>query len=128
MLINLIFILILNKFIESVIVLPIYTLPYDNYKNSKNKDNILKEVINSYYKSYFYTFIQLGHPLQTIPLLIKPQQNSFIITSINSIENCTSYKYIDTFNFSESFLIKNNFSFYNEKKSNSFILNKCDLS
>ena len=126
MLINLIFILILNKFIESVIVLPIYTLPYDNYKNSKNKDNILKEVIYSYYKSYFYTFIQLGHPLQTIPLLIKPQQNSFIITSINSIENCTSYKYIDTFNFSESFLIKNNFSFYNEKKSNSFILNKCD--
>ena len=62
MLINLIFILILNKFIESVIVLPIYTLPYDNYKNSKNKDNILKEVIYSYYKSYFYTFFQLGHP------------------------------------------------------------------
>ena len=126
MLLNLILILILNKFIQSIIALPIHTLSYENYKNSKNNENILGEAINSCYKSHFYTFIKIGNPLQTIPLLIKTERNSFIITSINSIENCTSYNYLDTFNISESFFIKNNFSFYNEKKSDTFILNKCD--
>ena len=87
---------------------------------------ILGEAINSCYKSHFYTFIKIGNPLQTIPLLIKTERNSFILTSINSIENCTSYNYLDTFNISESFFIKNNFSLYNEKKSDTFILNKCD--
>ena len=126
MLINLILILILNKFIQSIIVLPIYILPYENYKTSKNNVNILGETINSFYKSYFYTFLYIGNPYQTIPILIKTERNSFIITSINSIENCNSYKYLDTFNFSESFFIKNNYSFYNEKKSDTYIINKCD--
>ena len=126
MLLNLILFLILNKNIKSVIVLPIFTLPNDNYKNSNNNNNIFEQTINSLYKSYFYTIIQLGHPLQTIPLLIKPEQNLFIITSINSIKNCTSYQYKDTFNLSNSFFINNNFTYYNEKKSDSFILNQCD--
>ena len=126
MLLNLILFLILNENIKSVIVLPIYTLPNDSYKNSHKNNNIFEQAINSLYKSYFYTIIQLGNLLQTIPLLIKPEQNLFIITSINSIKYCTSYQYKDTFNLSNSFFINNNFTYYNENKSDSFILNKCD--
>ena len=127
MFLNLILIIILNKYIKSVIVLPIYTLPIENYKNSNANKTIQEHTFNSLYKSSFYTIIQIGQPLQTIPLLIKQEPNLLIITSINSIKNCKSYQYIDTFNFSETFLASNNFSFYNENNSDSFILNKCNF-
>ena len=127
MFLNLIFILILNENILSEIVLPIYPLSQENYK-LYNNINITKqqETINSFQQSQFYTTIQVGHPFQTIPLLIKLEPNLLIISSINSKKNSSSYLYTDTFNFSDSFYIKNNFTFYDEKKSDTFILNKCD--
>ena len=82
--------------------------------------------MNSFYQSQFYTIIQIGHPPQKIPLLIKIEPNLLVITSINSNSSSTNYKYVDTFNFSQSFFKKNNFSYYDENKSNSFKLNKCD--
>ena len=109
MFLNLILIFILNKYIKSEIVLPIFTLPIENYKNSKDNKDILENAFNSFYKSSFYTIIQLGQPLQTIPLLIKQEPNLLILSSINSIENCISYQYRDTFNFSSNFFTKNNF-------------------
>ena len=127
MFLNLIFILILNENILSEIVLPIYPLFQENYK-LYNNINITKqqETINSFQQSQFYTTMQVGHPFQTIPLLIKLEPNLLIISSINSKKNSSSYLYTDTFNFSDSFYIKNNFDFYDEKKSDTFILNKCD--
>jgi hypothetical protein len=68
----------------------------------------------------------MGNPIQKVPLLLKPEFSSYIITSINSLENSTSYKYVTTFNLSKSFFSINNYTFYDEKKSNSFILNNCD--
>ena len=126
MLLNLIFILILNACFKSEIVLPIKTLPLENYKLFNNNKTNFEKIINPLYQTQFYTIIQMGQPLQTIPLLIKFEPNLLIITSINSIKNSSSYKYRDTFNFSESFFITNNFKYYDEKKSGTFILNKCD--
>ena len=123
---NLIIILILNEFLKSEIVLPIFTLPLDNYKNDNSNKTEQELMMNSFYQSQFYTVIQIGQPAQTIPLLIKIEPNLLIITSINSNSNSSNQQSLYTFNFSESFLEKNNFSFYDEKKSNSFILNKCD--
>ena len=128
MMLYILLIIILNKFITSVIVLPIYELPKENYKKDTKNLSYIEKSISSLYKSHFYTIIQLGNPLQKIPLILKPESNSFIINSFNSIPNSTIYNYMDTFNITESFYINNNFSFYNETKSNSFLLNKCDYS
>ena len=121
---NLIIILILNEFLKSEIVLPIFTLPLDNYKNDNSNKTEQELMMNSFYQSQFYTVIQIGQPAQTIPLLIKIEPNLLIITSINSNSNSSNQQSLYTFNFSESFLEKNNFSFYDEKKSNSFIFMK----
>ena len=128
MLLNILLTILLNKFTQSVIVLPIYLLPKENYKHNTKNLSIYEKTIDSLYKSHFYTLLELGDPIQKIPVLIKTELNSFIINSFNSIKNSSSYNYIDTFNISELFYINNNFSFYDEKKSKSFILNKCDYS
>ena len=123
---QIILILILLIFIPislSFIVLPIDTLPRENYKLSSD-NNPHNDYINSQYQSIFFTELEMGTPSQKIPLLLKTEVSSYIVTSINSIEGCTSYKYRDVYNFSESFF--NNYDFYNESKSKSFILNDCD--
>ena len=126
MLLNLIFIFILNAIINSEIVLPIKTLPLENLQEYNSNQTNFEKTINSFYPSQYFTFIQIGHPLQTIPLLIKLEPNLLIVTSINSIKNSPSYQSKYTFNFSETFFSKNDFSFYNEKNSDTFILNQCD--
>jgi hypothetical protein len=109
------------------IVLPLEKLPQENYKSSYDKEKEPhKTFINNQYQSIFFTYLEMGTPSQTVPLLLKTEVSSYIITSINSIKNSTSYKYRDTYNFTESFFNKNNHKFYNESKSNSFILNDCD--
>ena len=128
MLLNILLIILLNKFTQSVIVLPIYLLPKENYKHNTKNLSLYEKTIDLLYKSHFYTSIELGDPIQKIPVLIKTELNSFIINSFNSIKNSSSYNYIDTFNISELFYINNIFTFYDEKKSKSFILNKCDYS
>ena len=125
---NILLFIILNKFITSAIVLPIYELPKENYKHDTKNLSYIEKTIISLYKSYFYAIIQLGNPFHKIPLILKSELNSFIINNFNSLPNNSSYNYIDTFYITESFFINNNFKIYNEKKSNSFILNKCDYA
>ena len=111
------------------IVLQLEKLPPENYKSSYIYDSNKsphKSYINSQYQNIFFTHLEMGTPIQKIPLLLKTEVSSFIVTSINSIENSTSYKYRDTYDFTEFFFKKNNYNFYNESKSNSFILNNCD--
>ena len=117
--------LILKQLVLNYIVLPIKILPKENYR-SGYEINSPKDIINSDYLSTFFTELEMGDPEQKVPLLLKTEVSSYIITSINSIENVTSYKYVNTFNLSESFFNIDNYTFYDEKKSNSFILNNCD--
>ena len=117
--------LLLKKLVFNYIVLPIKNLPKENYRSSY-EINSPKDIINSEYLSTFFTELEMGEPPQKVPLLLKTEVSSYIITSINSIENCTSYKYVNTFNLSKSFFSIDNYTFYDEKKSNSFILNNCD--
>lgn len=117
--------LLLKKLVFNYIVLPIKLLPKENYR-SDYEINSPKGIINNEYLSTFFTELEMGDPAQKVPLLLKPEFSSFIITSINSIENSTSYKYVATFNLSKSFFSIDNYTFYDEKKSNSFILNNCD--
>ena len=117
--------LLLKKLVFNYIVLPIKILPKENYRSSY-EINSPKDIINNEYLSTFFTELEMGDPVQKVPLLLKPEVSSYIITSINSIENSTSYKYVNTFNLSKSFFSIDNYTFYNEKKSNSFILNNCD--
>ena len=117
--------IIIFKIIFCYIVLPIDTLPKENYRIQSGL-NYHEEIINNEYKQIFFTELEMGTPIQKVPLLIKTESSYYIITSINSIQNSTSYKYRDIFNFSESFLEKNKYDFYNETKSSSYILNNCD--
>ena len=117
--------LLLKKLVFNYIVLPIKILPKENYRSSY-EINSPKDIINNEYLSTFFTELQMGDPAQKVPLLLKPEVSSYIITSINSLENSTSYKYVTTFNLTKSFFSINNYTFYVEKKSNSFILNNCD--
>ena len=118
-------IILLIKILHLYIILPLDILPKENYK-LQYEINSPQYIINNEYKQLFFTELEMGTPIQKIPLLLQSESSSFIITSINSKENCTSYRYRDNFNFSESFFIENNYNFYNEKKSDSYILNNCD--
>ena len=125
MFIKIYLIIFIIKIFHSYIILPIDILPIENYKLQYDI-NSPKYIINNEYRQLFFTELEMANPTQKIPLLLKTEASYFIITSINSKENCTSYQYRDNFNFSESFLTKNNYTFYNEKKSDSYILNNCD--
>ena len=107
-----------------IIVLPLNILPNENYRLSY-EINSPQDIIKREYKSYFFTSLEMGTPIQNIPLILKTEASSFMVTSINSLES-SSYQYRDVFNFSESFFKNNKYDFFNESKSNSFILNKCD--
>ena len=111
------------KYFFCTIVLPIYSLPKENYKflydTNSPKDNIYNE-----YKKIFYTFLEIGSPSQKIPLLLNTESNSFGITSCFPKKNYTNKK-IYNFNITGEFLKKNNYDYFNENKSSSFILYDC---
>ena len=117
--------IVIIKIIYCFIVLPLDTLPRENYKDQYDI-NSPKYIINNEYKEIFFTELEIGTPIQKIPLILKTEASSFIVTSINSKENCTSYQYRDNFNFSQNFFKENNYEFFNENKSESYILNNCD--
>ena len=78
MLLNILLIILLNKFTQSVVVLPIYLFPKENYKHNTKNLSLFEKTIDLLYKSHFYTSIELGDPIQKIPVLIKTELNSFI--------------------------------------------------
>jgi hypothetical protein len=110
-------ILEINLF-QCYIVLPIETLPKENYMSEISDDglNTLEAHISSELKSPIFTRIEIGTPGKTIPLLLKPKSNDFLFTSINPLDNA-KIQYNKTFyDFSKDLAI-----FFDEKKSKSFI-------
>ena len=91
------------------------------YELNSPKDIISKEIISSY-----YTEIEIGTPLQKIPLIIKPKIADYVITSIHQMENPTK-DYTNNkcvYNLSLDFL--ENYSFFDEDKSDTYKLSKCE--
>ena len=110
-------ILEINLF-QCYIVLPIETLPKENYMSEISDDglNTLEAHISSELKSPILTRIEIGTPAKEIPLLVKPKTNDFLFTSINPLANA-KIQYNKTFyDFSKNFAI-----FFDEQKSQSFI-------
>ena len=111
--------------IRNYIVLPIETLPKENYLEYPPKDSI-KEVIFSEYYSSIFTQLYIGTESQKVPLLIEPRTNDYLITSIHPTENNISEYYLNKtiFNFSPNFL--NNYDFFDENKSSSITCDYCE--
>ena len=117
---EIIFLTFLNNIYLSI-VLPLYILPRENYKLIYT-DNTPSDIIDNENRQFFYTVLEIGSPIQKIPLLIKPKSYFFIITSVHPFNNTYINKY-SKFNFSSNFLEK--YDFYNENKSISAIWNWC---
>lgn len=122
---HLFFVLLILTISNCYIVLPVDLLLKENYKSEYDlnspKDIMSKEFISSY-----YTVLEVGDPSQKIPILIKQKTNDYIITSSNPLEepkrDYTSKKLV--YDFSKSFL--DNYSYYNELKSNSISKGQCE--
>ena len=116
-----IFLLSIN-YLTSIIVLPIDTLPRDNYIVTYNK-NSPKDIMDQRNRNYFYTIFEIGEPIQRVPLIINPKKNFYTITSVFPVQNITIEQNHRKFNFSDKFF--EYFDFYNENKSLSSKINWC---
>ena len=116
--INLLFL----NYIYSIIVLPLDTLPRDNYVLIYDI-NSPKDIMDQQNRNSFFTTFEIGFPVQKVPLIIKPKLNYYVITSVFPVPNITISKNHRKYNFPETFF--NKYDFYNENKSNSSILNWC---
>lgn len=110
------------KYLYSYIVLQIDTLSIDNYK-SIYEPNSPKDKISKDFISTFFTELEIGTPIQKIPMLIKMKINDYVITSSYKLENPSQNFTKLTYNFSKNFL--NKYSFYNEKNSITFNSSVC---
>ena len=115
--IAIIFLLKLNINIKCKIVFPIETLSLDNYINSYNT-SYQRLIKNSLCKN-IYTYIEIGTPIQRIPLFINTREYFFEITSFSS-ENSNKYKI--RYNLSSIF---NKYDFFHENFSSSFKTDGC---
>ena len=113
--------LFLIHYFYCTIVLPIETLPRENYKLTY-EINSTKDIMDQENRNSFFTIFEMGVPVQKVPLIIKPKTNFYTITSFNSVPNTTMPE-ITKFNLSENFF--KTYDFYDEKKSNSHTLNWC---
>jgi len=113
--------LLLINYLNSIIVLPIEIIPRENYK-LEYEINSTKDIMDQENRNSFFTIFEIGAPVQKIPLIIKPKTNFYTITSVNGVPNATIERR-SKYNFSENFL--KIYDFYDEKKSNSSILNWC---
>ena len=116
-----IFLLSIN-YLTTIIVLPIDTLPRDNYIVTYNK-NSPKDIMDQRNRNYFYTIFEIGEPIQRVPLIINPKKNFYTITSVFPVQNITIEQNHRKFNFSDKFF--EYFDFYNENKSLSSKINWC---
>ena len=115
--IPIIFLIKLNINIKCKIVFPIETLSLDNYINSYNTSH-QRLIKNSLCKN-IYTYIEIGTPIQKIPLFINTREYFFEITSFSS-ENPNKYKL--RYNLSSIF---NMYDFFHENFSSSFRTEGC---
>ena len=118
---RIIFLLYINN-LYSIIVLPLDTLPRENYR-LMYEINSPKDIIDQENRKTFFTTFEIGSPIQKVPLIIKPKTNFYVITSIYPLINTTINKEFKKFNFSKKFFEK--YDFYNETKSNSKFINWC---
>jgi len=111
--------------ISNYIILPIETLPKENYIEYPPKDPI-KEVIFSEYYTSIFSELYIGTKSQKVPILIEPRTNDYLITSIHQMENNISDYYLNKtiFNFSPNFL--NNYDFFDENKTSSISCDYCE--
>ena len=110
------------NYLNCIIVLPVDTLPRDNYISTYNK-NSPKDIMDQRNKNTFYTTFEIGSPVQKVPLLIKPRKNFYTITSVYPVPNITIDQSHRKFNFSQKFF--EYYDFYNENKSSSCKINWC---
>ena len=107
----------------SRIVLPLKTLPRENYKLIYPQ-NSAYDIIDSEYRKTFYTVFELGSPKQNVPLIIKPKSDFYLITSVcfnnSNISKITNYQ---KYNFTKEFI--NEYKYYCEKNSTTSKLNYC---
>lgn len=112
--------LISINLIYTYVVLPINTLPKENYLTSPEMSQTQK-FISQEFISEFYTKIELGTPEQEVPLLIKPKSYGLFISSNTPVElSNINYKNKILYNFTDDFL-----TFFNETKSKSYEQSNC---
>ena len=106
------------NYLNNYIILPIKTLPKENYV-LYDKQNYLKKIIFSEYYTSFFTELYIGKEKQRVPLLIEAKTNDFLVTSIHLFQNNASDYYLNKtiYNFTKVFL--EDYDFFNENKSNS---------
>ena len=117
-----IIILLYLNYLYCIIVLPLDTLPRENYELIY-EINSPKDIIDQENRNSLFTTYEIGTPVQKVPLIMKPKLNFYTITSVFPVPNSEIDKYHKKFNFSDNFFIK--YDFYNEIKSNSSIINWC---
>ena len=105
--------------INSLLVLPLETLSVDNFIINNHSSHI-GIIQKSFFKS-LYTIINIGTPIQKIPLFIKINDHSYEITSL-TIENTNKNHYKLIYNLSSIFT---RYDFFNENKSLTFKTEGC---
>ena len=110
-------------YLKSYITLSLDTIKPENII-SPYIPNSIEDLMFAEYISPFFTEIEVGSPVQKIPLLIEIRTNDFVITSMYNKEGSKSSFYLNKtlFDFSEILRGRN---FFNEKKSDTFISDKC---
>ena len=99
------------------IILPLYALPRENYIKKYSNDS-LKEIFDHEFKASLYTFLEVGTPLQKVPILINIETNSLAITSCYPVYNDTNNK-LKIYNLTNDFL--KHYDFFDETKSSTYI-------
>ena len=103
----------------SKIFLPIETLSFDNYIISPNISTHELQIKSLLSKNIF-TILQIGTPIQKIPLLINTKEHFFEITSYTPLN--TNNNYNINFNLSSIFI---KYDFFKENNSLSYKTNGC---
>ena len=102
------------------IILPIEILSSDNYIINSNSSH--ERIIKSFLYKNIFTILEIGSPIQKIPLIIDTKEHIFEITSY-SPNNKNAYNYI--YNLSSIF---NKYDFYKENSSSNFKTDGCHKS
>ena len=107
----------------SRIVLPLKILPRENYRLIYPQNSVY-DIIDSENRKTFYTVFELGSPKQSVPLIIKPASDFYLITSVcfnnSNISKVTDYQ---KYNFTKEFITE--YKYYCEKNSTTSKLNFC---